>query len=300
MQVEARVVADSISPQGVRITTIEGTIHRFVLAELNKHRLISQSAQSSRAVPVPKMLDMVRNDPMMPVFWGANQSGMSAKEECSNPIEMGPNAYLPREEFWHHAANQTAHLAQIFHEAGYHKQLVNRLIEWCLPQKVVLTATEWDNFYALRDHPDAQPEIAAFARCAKEAMDNSAPTRIYFHEWHMPYVTTVEEGYQTDGGEVTQDLEDAKRYSAARCATASYRTEKLSIERSLGIFEQLVTSDPWHSVPCEHVATPLEDGGDFDSDHLITHISRDMQAWSGNFRGWGQLRKEITGATLTK
>jgi len=299
LQVEAKVIADSISPDGVRLTTIEGTMHRFVLAEMNKHRMLSQSAQSSRAVPVPKMIEMVRNDPMMPVYWGKNQKGMSANEELSG------DELISAQMRWEAAMRDATFHAELLHEdTGAHKQLVNRLLEPFLPQKIVITGTEWENFFRLRCHPDAQPEIRLFAEKIKEAMDNSTPKELDYNEWHLPYVTLEYESagpgsllvYVTDSGEKISypDIEAAKRYSAARCATASYRTEKLTVERAMNIFEQLVMSEPRHSVPLEHVATPMR----YAASPLCTHLTKDLTPLSGNFKQWGQMRKEIEGAVL--
>jgi len=298
LEVEAKVIADSISPDGVRLTTIEGTMHRFVLAEMNKHRMLSQSAQSSRAVPVPKMIEMVRTDPMMPVYWGKNQKGMSANEE------LGGSSKWDSITQWEEAANDAAGRAECLHNIGAHKQIVNRLLEPFLPQKIVITGTEWENFFRLRCHPDAQPEIRLFAEKIKEAMDNSTPKELDYNEWHLPYMTLEYESagpgsllvYVTDSGEKISypDIEAAKRYSAARCATASYRTEKLTVERAMNIFEQLVMSEPRHSVPLEHVATPMR----YATSPLCTHLTKDSIPWSGNFKQWGQMRKEVEGAVL--
>ena len=83
---EAKIICDSISPDGIRLTTMEVKMHRFILAEMNTHRIFSRNSASSRAIPVKKMLERVKTDPAMPVFWGKNQSGMGASEELS-PLE---------------------------------------------------------------------------------------------------------------------------------------------------------------------------------------------------------------------
>lgn len=318
MKIEARVVKDSISENGVRLVTIEGTMHRFVLAEMNKHRMLSQSAQSSRAVPVEKMLKLVREHPAMPVHWGANQRGMRADEQCEQTVLLGANdtvtdnygPYVFREEAWRNAAAEAAQSAENFSNAGYHKQIVNRLLEPFLWQKIVITGTEWDNFFNLRLHVDAQPEIRQFAMAIKDAMNKSTPQilRDSSKQWHLPYVE-VEKwspagGFAavTDSGEFLPDIETAKKYSAARCATTSYRTEGVSVAKALQIYELLVESSPWHAVPLEHVARPLKfaKGGwaGYFEDPLQTHVDKNQFAWSGNFRGWGQMRKEIEGSYL--
>ena len=76
----ARIVADSINNSGNRITTFELEYHRFIHSELMTHRLFSRNAMSSRAVPVSKMIEQVRNSPATPIHWGKNQAGMQAAD----------------------------------------------------------------------------------------------------------------------------------------------------------------------------------------------------------------------------
>ena len=79
--INAKIVADSMSPEGVRLTTLQLRYPRFILAEFNTHRVFSRNSSSSRAIPVKKMLEQVQTDPAMPVWWGKNQPGMQAREE---------------------------------------------------------------------------------------------------------------------------------------------------------------------------------------------------------------------------
>ena len=102
-----------------------------------------------------------------------------------------------------------------FNEVGYHKQIVNRLTEPFQFIKVVVTATEWDNFFKLRLHEDAQPEIHELARCMLEAMEKSEPTYLEEDEWHLPYIL--------DGERIQVPLEAQKRASVGRCARVSYQ-----------------------------------------------------------------------------
>lgn len=318
--IEARVVADSISPDGVRIITVEGTLHRFVLGEAAKHRALSISAQSSRAVPVKKMIEMVQQNCAVPVYWGANQAGMTAKEECNDQVIMKEWGYgtantYNRELAWLDSADYACHVASAFNEAGYHKQIVNRILEPYLWQRVLITATEWANFFALRLHKDAQPELRAFAECVHKSIEESNPTLVESNDWHLPFVDkelymTRQLGgdglpieimrYYVNGSEV--DLETAKRYSAARCATTSYRTDTINLGKGLEIYQKLIETEPYHSVPLEHVCRPLHipHSASFGFDDLVTHVDREGWCWSGNSKGWGQMRKETTGAVLTQ
>ena len=244
MKVEAKVVADSISPDGVRLTTVECSFPRFILSELSKHRIFSMSAQSSRAVPVKKMIEMVDNDPFIPSYWGKNQRGMVAEESI-------PEEDVSDCEFsWLYAKDTCVESATNLSVFEVHKQTVSRILEPWAWQKAVITATEWDNFFKLRIHKDAQPEIRELAEAIYTALGNSKPKKLYNGEWHLPYVThhrKMDGGwYETDGGEILESLLEAKKYSTARCATTSYRTEKLSVEKALEIYELLVESEPHH------------------------------------------------------
>src|SRR3954452_24195130 len=78
MGFEAKVLADSVSPAGQRLTTLEATFPRFVLAEFNTHRVFSRNSASSRAIPVAKQLRRVLDDPYVPIEFGSNKPGMQA------------------------------------------------------------------------------------------------------------------------------------------------------------------------------------------------------------------------------
>lgn len=145
-RISARVVADSKTARGHRITTMEVTFPRFILAEFNTHRMFSRNSASSRAIPFKKMLKTVDEQPFIPIAWQTDHSGM-----------QGTN-YLTEEEdieyaigTWLHARDSAVEEAKILHAgANVTKQLVNRMLEPYLYHKVLVTATEWDNFFDLR------------------------------------------------------------------------------------------------------------------------------------------------------
>lgn len=268
MEITAKVIADSISYAGARITTVQACYPRFVHSELMTHRSFSRSAMSSRAVPVAKMVEQVRSDPAAPVHWGKNRSGMQAREELAgtqlHQVKAG----------WMAAAGQAASMAEELAALGAHKQIVNRLLEPFQWMHTVITATEWQNFFDLRCHPDAQPEMQALAYAIHAAVQASTPHARRSDEWHLPYVTVGE-----------RDLSplDLRKASAARCARVSYlRHDGLrpSAEDDLALFERLAGSIPAHSSPLEHQARPCRSAA---------HKSR-------NFRGWEQFRAVWEGA----
>src|ERR1035437_4854050 len=157
---EAKIICDSISPEGVRLTTMEVKIHRFVLAEMNTHRVFSRNSASSRAIPVKKLLERVKNDPAMPVFWGKNQAGMGAVEE------LDPDTKQMVLNVWLVARDQMVSAVEKLQNLGLHKQLTNRLLEPWLWHTAIISSTEWTNFFGQRcalnpetGQPYAQPEM---------------------------------------------------------------------------------------------------------------------------------------------
>lgn len=263
--IEAKIILDSISPKGVRITTFEIRYCRFILAEFNTHRVFSRNSASSRAIPVKKMIKDVIDDPVIPVFWGKNQAGMQAKEELSG-FGLICSRFL-----WSFARYPACGIAYLMTKVGLHKQIANRIIEPWMWTKTIVTATEWDNFFELRMHEDAQPEIYVLATRMYDALLRSKPTLIEYGEWHLPYVSDEEmEEY---------DINTLIKVSSARCARVSYLThdgKKPDIEKDLKLYDNLVGAIPIHGSPTEHQATPNKNNK-FDK----------------NFKGWHQHRADI-------
>jgi len=261
MGYNARVLLDSVSPSGVRLTTLEVTFPRFVLAEFNTHRSFSRSSASSRAVPSSKLIERVENDPVVPLEWGRNKAGMSASETLS--VQEAEDAL--RE--WLRARDDALVHARKLLELKVHKQELNRILEPFLWHTVIVTATEWENFFELRCAPNAQPEIRQAALLMREAIAQSKPQTVVCGDWHTPLL-------QND--ELDLEVETRKRISAARCARVSYLTHdgRREIAKDLELYERLKLDR--HLSPFEHVARPAADG-----------------AAHANFRGWVQMRAEV-------
>jgi hypothetical protein len=296
--ISAKVIADSISPEGVRMTTMEIEYPRFILAELNTHRMLSKNSASSRAIPVKAMHDFIRANPAMPVYWGKNQPGMKAKEELTGPESK--NAVF----IWNQAKEDALHWADaLAHKLAVHKQIANRITEPWMTMKTVISGTEWTNFFHLRNHPDAQPEIKTLAETMTVAYTTHLPVQLKPGEWHLPYITTATyvptgELQYFDENFNRLDVEDAKIISASCCAQVSYRKNDPTFEKAFRLWEQLIENDPVHASPIEHQATPM----DIDSmcrfepetwQPGVTHVSANSDLWSGNLRGWIQHRKLI-------
>jgi len=265
MKISAKVILDSISLANKRIITLELIYCRFIHGELMTHRVFSRNAASSRAIPIKKMIEDIRNEPAMPIHWGANQPGMQANTQIEN-IEEAKKIWLESCEL---ACNQSEKLASL----GIHKQIANRITEPFMYMRTLVTATEFDNFFTLRDHADAQPEIRELAIQMKVATQNSTPKLLLKNEWHLPFVREDEENL---------DLEIKKKISTARCARVSYLThdgKNPSIDKDIILYDRLITSKPLHASPAEHQATPL--------------IYKKDKKYQGNFLGWIQHRKII-------
>jgi len=268
----AKIICDSVSEDGYRLTTIEATMHRFVLAEFNTHRAFSRNSASSRAIPVHKQTLRVMEDPATPFEFGINQPGMQAEETLS-----GEDAEKA-EAIWTEATMAAVEYATELDNLGVHKQVTNRLLEPFMWHKVIVSSTEWENFFTQRCSPLAQPEMRAAATAIRDAYRLSDPTMLSEDEWHLPYIT---------GDERSLDLQDQIKVSVARCARVSYLTHDgvRDPAEDIALFEKLVSADPPHSSPLEHVARPIPANS----------------LWSplGNFAYWQQLRHDwVESSTL--
>lgn len=293
----AIIVADSISPLGVRLTTFQLRYWRPIHSELMTHRVFSRNAGSSRARPSAKIIEQVRTEPWGPIHWGANQAGMQAQEELNDLDTASARAA------WRMAAKDAADRAEQMCEISVHKQIVNRLLEPFTYIDVLVTATDFANWFALRDHPDAQPEIQELARLMKFAYQQTLPKSVYFGDWHLPYIT--EEDWKAaerkcQEGRITRDmprysekLEIVRKVSVARCARVSYKAfdgNVAPLEEDLKLFDRLLVSQPLHASPAEHQATP--------DDMVPNPVVLGDEIWAnpeyhGNFHGWCQYRKFI-------
>lgn len=144
-KIEAKIVADSIDTRGNRITSYILTYPRFIHSELMTHRMFSRNSASSRAIPFEKMVQSVKEDPFIPIAWQKDHKGMQGVEY----IEGDSLKYI--RACWFTArdhAVETATRLNTTHEIT--KQICNRLLEPFLWHTVLVTATEFDNFFELR------------------------------------------------------------------------------------------------------------------------------------------------------
>lgn len=310
--ISAKVVCDSISEQGVRLTTFEIEYPRIVMSEFNTMRAISKNSSSSRAIPVSKMLEHTKNINLKPVYFGSKKSGMQAGEELA-----GEDLQYAQ-DVWESALNSAVGQAELLDNCGVAKEVTNRLVEPFQLVKVVCTATDWDNFFNLRLHPDADPNICMLAYKMYKAMQESKPVTLKVGEWHLPYVDScyeIDQNTQEKVGKLEYyvgelytkgfkyiSLEDAIKLSAASCASVSYRTDNMTLEKADKIFDMLIKAEVVHSSPLEHCATPVKPkynelgyvrvncSEPQSWEEGVTHMNKQGQLCSGNLRGWVQYR----------
>lgn len=261
------------SEPGKVLSTLLLRYPHWIHAELMTHRVFSRNAASSRAIPVSKRIQDVRDDPAIPLFWGKNQSGMQAFEETDAPVIIQADQFfdsfdarhdpISREKAWLWAMEQALKAAEAFAAAGYHKQIVNRLFEPFAHITVLVSATEWDNFLELRDHPDAEPHIAILAREVRKCLECEDDIQTLDPgEWHLPF---VDASFEDNGDQVFEleglgrplTLAEARKLSVARCASTSYKTVDdfdMTLERALQLHNKLINSKPIHASPAEHTA----------------------------------------------
>lgn len=305
--ITAEIIADSINQEGDRLTSFILEYPRFVHAEFMTHRMFSKNAASSRAIPIEKMIQQVIDNPAMPVWWGKNQSGMQAKEELSSCKIYARTGHIFPDKFewtekewaqkiWLDARDEAINSVKRLNEIGLHKQIANRILEPWFNIRVICSATDYENFFALRVHEDAQPEIRELATKMLEAYNNSTPRKLNVGEWHIPFGDKIDEQkiatlfnnkkikFVYPYGDGSADIREIKKKIAiARCARVSYFSYegKDDYEADIKLCDRLFGNIPRHLSPTEHVAQAL-----------------DNSEYIGNFRGFKQYRKFFSDENL--
>ncbi len=306
--IKADIVADSVNPQGCRLTTFVLEYPRFVHAELMTHRMFSKNAASSRAIPIEKMIEAVQTNPAVPVWWGKNQSGMQAKEELDNTIPQHRDiidnkgvCHTDRElakVYWLDARDSAIRQVRRLNDLGLHKQIANRILEPWFHIRIILSGTEFENFFALRAHPDAQPEIQALAYLMLEQYNASKPEVLTPGEWHIPFSDQFDQErlhdlYKTlyNDQELTTIDVVSDRFDLLRrkiCVARAARISYLNFEgkddyaADIKLCDRLFGATPKHLSPTEHVAR-----------------CEDHSSFVANFKGWTQLRRTVADENLT-
>lgn len=257
---------------------MEVTFPRIVLSEFNTHRVFSRNSASSRAIPIEKQIARVRENPFVPSAFEENKKGMQGGEE------LDETGQIRARMAWLLGVERALDTAEMLADTNVHKQWANRVLEPYMWQTVIVTATEWDNFFKLRLAKEAQPEIRQIAEYMKQAIDESDPRETEAFEWHLPLVDESDEDEVEENWEEyaildkhTNPTHVLRLISAGRCARVSYLTHdgKRDLTADVLLAQRLVADG--HMSPLEHQATPMN------------YPDR----WSGNFRGWRQFRKQF-------
>jgi hypothetical protein len=283
------------------LISFEVTFPRIVLSEFNTHCMLARNSASSRAIPVLKRIEAVLEEPFVPDEFGSNRPGMQAGPPLTGEqhdqaaaiwlagrdraVWTALQLVFGLDSLGQSGPPSTAALRQLVEDLGrqppagqglgVHKQLANRLLEPYMWHTVVATATAWSNFFALRTHQAAQPEIRQAASLMLQAMRASTPARTGRSGWHLPFVTAEERRESAQADSYWAGI------AAARCARVSYLTHDGL--RDLAADERLHNRlrGLGHLSPFEHVG------------RAMTPEQKARAPLSGKFTGWYQLRKEI-------
>lgn len=294
--IKAEIIADSLDMRGNRLTTFVLEFPRIVLAEFNTHRMISRNSASSRAIPFEKMLKRVETDPFIPIKWMKDHKGMQGNEYFTDKDtyegEFGigkvktSNKLL---ENWLNAKTYVVKQAKSLNELGLTKQVVNRLLEPFLWHTVIATATDWENFFALRAHEAAEIHIQDLAYKMLDVYNNSNPKLLKKGDWHIPFGNKIDENRIVQQGLVVENqeheigdmMERKIQIATARCARVSYLNfeGKDDYSADIKLHDQLLASG--HVSPFEHCAQVV------DEDRYIG------TTYYGNFKGFKQYRKML-------
>jgi len=297
MAYNAFVLADSVSPEGCRLTTFEITYPRIVHSERLRHGQDRGNSNSSRAIATQTQLRSMLGEAFVPNKFGVNKSGMSADtdltgaklEEAKEIWEAGlaralteflelilgrqvtsrvlgydpQHEYVTRDTVRQHLDE----LIDLIPKAednfalkeesilNVHKQIANRPLETWIWHTEVISGTEWSNFFALRDHKDAQPDIQVIAHMMREVMDASTPRELNYDQWHLPFVT--DEDLVELARQGLDPVRDAIKISAARCGAVSYSRQhtRKSYKDEIKRYDLFVSGG--HMSPLEHQARPF-------------------------------------------
>lgn len=299
-QISAHIVADSISPQGHRISTILGVIPRIVLAELNTHRMLSRNSASSRAIPTEKMIQTLKNNPFIPIKWMKEHKGMQGYEYFDDFLshiqgDLKRN-WLKSRDFAIDGALEHIRI-------GASKQIANRLLEPWMMHTVLITATEWSNFTALRAEENAEIHFQDFAYKVLNVLNESEPKKLAADDWHIPFGDDIDEGklFNTFGNGIEVLTGEIKvKIAVARAARTSYTVvgtdQKHDYAADIKLHDRLLESG--HLSPFEHCAQVMTENEYYNyrktTGTIEEYKSYSIEAgWCHNFRGFKSYRSML-------
>lgn len=295
--VDVQLLADSICNKK-RIFSVLVTYPRSLHAERLRHRILnvggisddvpmlSCSVASSRAITGEKMIQKVKDSPYIPFWWGQNQKGMSTSKEIDD-IQKSV-AYA----LWMEARDNAIKTVESMNKIGVSKEIKNRLLEPWMHVTEIITGTDWGNFFNLRVHKDAEPNIREVAKQCLDLYESSKPTELQYGQWHLPFVKPE------DREALSNDESLLLKVSFARCARTSYLNFDGVVDyaKDFDLHDRLISA--YHLSPAEHQATPLDLGKDIDFELIHKYNSgkdgkRSVRYYVGNFEQWVQYRKTL-------
>lgn len=300
-KINATIVADSKNQFGNRLTTFVLAFPRYILAELNTHRMLSKNSASSRAIPFKKMLNSVHTNPFIPIAWMKDHSGMQGNEYFT-----GWKVSLIK-FFWILASKFAIVSALILNKLGLTKQLVNRILEPFMWHTVILTGTEFENFFSLRCSEFADIHIQKLAYSMLEAYNASTPAQLKAGEWHIPFGDKIDDDKISELAFAQRGAKDelyelikralVRKVAVARCARVSYTVvgeegKPDNYENDFKLHDRLEKSG--HYSPFEHVGKAMDEN-EYSLHYVKTgqNDESEQHGWSGNFRGFLQYRKTL-------
>lgn len=303
--IQAKVIADSINPQGDRLTTFIVTFPRIILAEFNTHRMFSRNSASSRAIPFEKMVKSVQENPFIPIAWQKDHKGMQGSEYFTEydtinwaNIDGSINAQEGLKELWLESAAFALSCSKGLNAAGLTKQLCNRLLEPFMWHTVIITSGKegLENFFNLRNHEAAEIHIQELAKKMLEVYNESTPKQLQAGEWHIPFGDNIDaikldSVFKVGKGPMNR-LEAKIQIATARCARVSYtvvgeESKEPNYENDIKLHDKLLESG--HFSPFEHCAKVMSND-EYYADFIKIENNKKKIGWCNNFKGFIQYR----------
>ena len=289
--IKVEIVADSINSQGDRLTSMVLTYPRIIHAEMMTHRMFSRNASSSRAVPIQKMIEAVKNNTFCPFKFQKAHKGMQGSEYFTGQDKEDCI------KLWLESAELALQQAEKMKEKGITKQIINRILEPYQYYTVLITGSKegWDNFFELRN-PVYETEIGVFkskrdalisyaeggvmanlpttdlewlqinkgqaeihimdlSEKIYDAIQESTPKQLEENQWHIPFRDKINELYPN------LTLEDKIKVSVGMAANTSYTVvgdgSIITLEKATRIHNKC--KDLSHSSVFEHCARAMSD-----------------------------------------
>lgn len=307
----ASVLADSISPEGHRVTTVEVVYPHAVHKDLLRHRCMNRNVESFRAQKPENLIkSLLEGHAFKPEVFAQRIPGMGQGEQINEADYASA--------LWDRHVLNCVETANEFLKLGIAKQQINFVLQDICPLSEIITATDWSNFYALRCElnddgiPVARPEVYLTACAIRDAIALSKPVPLYYGMMHLPLLTKEELGHLCAArNEIQHDsvgMQSVERQwifiSAGRCARWSYGEYKWWEEDTVKGYERAIRllSDG-HMSPFEQQAKPFSFAR-WDLVEQLQHkvhksmipsiereeIHRQLE-YSGNLHGWSPARK---------